>query len=219
LFAVTDEPRSEYGDNLVDLYLTLTPHLTDTFTRWTYNGAPPRAGSMVVDTESPGLRTWGWIGWRYHIPIWYAWNAVYWHDRHNHKSEPPRTLDARTDATSFDNGDDHGNLDGVLALPGDWKTANEPKPSADLHPKSATDSKPASAPCHSTLRLEALRRGLQDRVLLDLAATCNATEASNLAAKLVSRALGDASTTAAWPSDEATWEAARRHLLELADCN
>jgi len=66
LFAVTDEPRAEYAD-AVDLYITLRPHLADGFTRWTYNGAPPRAGSMVLDAETPGARTWGVIGWRYKI--------------------------------------------------------------------------------------------------------------------------------------------------------
>src|SRR5439155_23678223 len=49
LYALTDEPRSEYAD-LVDLYIPLKPRLADAFVRWTYNGAPPRAGSMVVDT-------------------------------------------------------------------------------------------------------------------------------------------------------------------------
>ena len=194
LFAVTDEPRAEYGD-LVDLYIYLKPRLADTATRWTYNGAPPRAGSMVVDAPSPGTRTWGWIGWRYHLPLWYVWDAVYWHDRHNRKGQPPRALDARTDATSFDNGDDHGNLDGVLALPGD-----------------------AGVPCHPTLRLEALRRGLEDRALLDLAARCDAGTTAKLAAQLVPRALGDATDATAWPSDEAPWEAARRRLLALAAC-
>jgi hypothetical protein len=193
-FAVTDEPRAEY-DDLVDLYLHLVPRLSDTYTRWTYNGAPPRAGAMVVDAADPGLRTWGWIAWRYRIPIWYAWDALYWHDRHNHKPAPPRPLDARHDATSFDNGDDHGNLDGVLALPGD-----------------------ASEPCHATLRLEALRRGLEDRALLELAAACDPTATAKLAAELVPRALGDATGAPAWPADPAAWEAARRRLLELARC-
>ena len=199
LFAVTDVPRAEYAD-LVDLYITLTPHLADTIaspagSRWTYNGAPPRAGSMVVDAAAPGTRTWGWIAWRYQLPIWYAWDALYWHDRHNRKSQPARTLDAHTDATSFDDGDDHGNLDGVLALPGD-----------------------AAAPCHPTLRLEAMRRGLEDRALLVLATRCDAAATAKLAEELVPRALGDASGAPAWPSDEASWEAARRRLLQLAAC-
>lgn len=190
LYAVTDEPRAEYGD-AIDLYIPLTAKLTDNFLRWTYNGASPKAGSMVVDAPPPGTRTWGWIAWRYKIAIWYVWDALYWHDRYNHKDQPRRALVPAVDAASFDDGDDVGNLDGVLALPG----------------------------CHPTLRLEALRRGLQDRALLDLAAACDAEATAKLARELVPRALGDASGSPAWPSDEAPWEAARRRLLELASCS
>jgi len=145
---------------------------------------------MVVDAVDPALRTWGWIAYRYRIPVWYVWDALYWHDRHNRKKEPPRALDATRDATSFDDGDDHGNLDGVLALPG----------------------------CHPTLRLEALRRGYEDRALLQLAEACHPAETAALAAKLIPRALGDAKGAAAWPADEEAWEAARRELLGLAQC-
>jgi hypothetical protein len=194
-FAVTDAPDAAYGD-AVDLYISpLAAHLAgDHVARWTYNGAPPRAGSMVLDAEPPGMRTWGWISWRWQIPIWYVWDALYWHDRHNRKATPlpTRALDARRDAVSFDDGEDHGNLDGVLALPG----------------------------CQPTLRLAALRRGYQDRALLELAATCDPTAAAAVAAELVPRALGDAGGVGApaWPSDEAAWEAARRRLLALAAC-
>lgn len=191
LYAVTDAPHPEYGD-LVDLYISPSAaHLTgDVHRRWTYNGTPPAAGSMVVDAHAPGTRTWGWIAYRYRIGVWYVWDALYWHDRHNRKGQPPRALDARHDAASFDDGEDHGNLDGVLALPG----------------------------CHPTLRLEALRRGYEDRALLQLAAQCHPAEASALAEKLVPRALADAKGAPAWPADEAAWEGARRQLLELAAC-
>ncbi len=198
LVAVTDEPRPEYGD-AIDLYIHWNAaHLTgDRGPRWTYNGKPPRAGSMVVDAETPGLRTWGWIAHRYSIPVWYVWDALYWHDRHNRKKSPlpGRQLDRR-DAVSFDDGEDRGNLDGVLAYPDD------------------------TGGCAPSLRLVALRRGLQDRALLELAAKCNPTATAQLAAQLVPRALGDApaSGAPAWPTDEAAWEAARRKLLELASC-
>jgi len=185
LFAVTDEPRAEYGD-LIDRYVTLKPRRGD----WTYNGAPPSAGSMVVDGAPPGPRTWGWIAWRYGIPYWYAWQALYWADRYNHRGLPPRPLDAHADARSFDDGEDHGNLDGVLALPG----------------------------CHPTLRLEELRRGLQDRALLELASRCAPTATEALAASIMQRALGDGSGAPAWPTDEGAWETARRKLLDLASC-
>ena len=191
--AVTDDPHPEYGDT-IDLYISpLAAHLTgDRVARWTYNGAPPRAGAMVLDAEPPGMRTWGWIAWRWQIPIWYVWDALYWHDRHNWRGAPlpGRALDPRSDAVSFDDGEDHGNLDGVLALPG----------------------------CQPTLRLAALRRGYQDHALLELAAACNRPAAEQVAAQLVPRALGDAGAHPAWPSDEAAWEAARRRLIELASC-
>lgn len=191
--AVTDDPQPEYGDT-IDLYISpLAAHLAgDRVARWTYNGAPPRAGSMVLDAESPGMRTWGWIAWRWQIPIWYVWDALYWHDRHNRHGAPVpgRPLDAQADAVSFDDGEDHGNLDGALALPG----------------------------CQATLRLAALRRGYQDLALLELAAACDRRAADELAAQLVPRALGDAGPTAAWPTDEAAWEAARRRLIDLASC-
>jgi hypothetical protein len=195
-YAVTADPDAMLGD--VDLFITLRARRGDAFERWTYNGAPPRAGSLVVDTLPPGLRTWGWIGARYAIPTWYVWDALYWHDRHGakkrHESGPGRALD-RSDAVTFDDGDDHGNLDGVLAYPGD-----------------------AAQPCHSSLRLEALRRGLEDRALIDLAGACRHDDTVALVARTVPVALGDAPPNgpAAWPTDDAAFEQARRRLLDLA---
>lgn len=196
-YAVTDEPRAEYGD-LVDLYIPLTPHLSgDRATRWTYNGRPPRAGSMLLDALTPGMRTWGWIGWRYQIPVWYAWDGLYWHDRHNRKGKPlPGRAFTSEDAVSFDDGEDHGNLDGVLALPG------------------------PGGSCQATLRMAAIRRGLQDRQLLELASACDAKATAELAAQMVPKALGDAEAEGgpAWPTEESAWEQARRKLLQIAAC-
>ncbi|MEO7732817.1 MAG: hypothetical protein ABIY55_17755, partial [Kofleriaceae bacterium] len=123
----------------------------------------------------------------------YVWDALYWHDRHNRKATPLplRALDPRRDPVSFDDGEDHGNFDGVLALPG----------------------------CQPTLRLAALRRGFEDHALLELAAACDRPAAERLAAQLVPRALGDAHGAAAWPSDDAAWDAARRALIALASCH
>jgi hypothetical protein len=195
-FAVTDSPRDEYGD-AVDLYISWNAaHLTgDKHERWTYNGAPPYAGAVTLDARTPGTRTWGWIAWRWQIPVWYVWDALYWHDRHNRKSAPlpGRVLDASKDPVSFDDGEDHGNFDGVLALPG----------------------------CKPTLRLAALRRGLIDRQLLELAAKCAPDETAKLAKSIVPRALGDAHSRGgiSWPTDEAKWELARRQLIQLASCS
>ena len=193
-YAVTADASRALGD--VDLYISLRAHAGE----WTYNGAPPRAGSMVLDGLAPGLRTWGWIAWRYRVPFWYVWDAAYWRDRHNarRRKDPGfgKPLD-RADAITFDDGDDHGNLDGVLALPGD-----------------------AGAACRPTLRLEALRRGLEDRALLELAAACKPAETAALAAQIIPRALGEAGADGqpAWPTDDAAFEQARRKLIEYARC-
>jgi len=197
-FAVTDTPRPEYGD-AIDLYITWkAAHLEgDRHDRWTYNGDPPRAGSMVLDARPPGMRTWGWIAHRWKIPVWYVWDGLYWHDRHNRKKGTPLPgpkLDPTVDSVSFTDPEDHGNFDGVLALPG-------------------PDG------CRRTLRLASLRRGFQDRALLELAARCDPEATARLAAELVPRALADAPEgRASWPSDEAAWERARQQLLVLASC-
>jgi len=202
-YAVTSAPHPELGD-AIDLYISMSAaHASgDRYARWTYNGAHPYAGSMVLDAMTPGTRTWGWIAWRYAISTWYVWDALYWHDRHNRKGQPlpGHTLEPRVDPISFDDGEDHGNLDGVLALP-------------------------AQGGCQPTLRLAQLRRGLQDRQLLELAARCDPTATAKLAAEMVPTALADApgggkpsKAKPSWPTTEAPWELARRKLLQLASC-
>nr|HEX4312918.1 hypothetical protein [Kofleriaceae bacterium] len=199
-YAVTADIDPMLGD--VDLFITGHARRSDAVARWTYNGRPPAAGGMVVDSPSPSLRTWGWIAARYAIPTWYVWDALYWHDRHNakrrHEAGLGRALDRR-DAVTFDDGDDHGNLDGVLAYPG--------------------DPGDAAVPCRPSLRLEALRRGLEDRALIDVAASCHPAETAALVAKVIPVALGDAPPTGPpeWP-DDAGFAAARLQLLALADC-
>lgn len=196
LYAVTAPPHPELGD-AIDLYITLRAKRGDTFARWTYNGKPPGAGAMLLDATPPGPRTWGWIAARYNIGVWYVWDALYWHDRHNRHGAPlpGRAMDPTTDAITFDDGEDHGNLDGMLAYPGDDRL-----------------------PCQPSLRLAAIRRGQQDRALIELAAQCNAGETDKLVAQLVPRALGDAPNRGApaWPSDDTAWDTARRALIDVA---
>ncbi len=195
LFAVTDRPRAIYG-NAVDVFITSDQLMRERDPkpeRWTYNGTPPFAGSMILDTDGVAMRTWGWIAWRWRIPLWYIWDGTYWTDRHKSK----RVTDFAKDAVTFDDGDDHGNLDGVLVYP-------------DLAP---------------SLRLVALRRGLEDAQLLAMVEACaGRPTADAIARKIVPVALGDAgepgqSRAGSWPTDEAVWEAARIELLDrLAQC-
>lgn len=156
---------------------------------FTYNGRPPEAGSMILDTDGVALRTWGWIAERYGIELWYAWEGLYYTDRYN-KGGP---TDVLRDPVTFDErsrgGSDFGNGDGLLVYPG-------PLPS---------------------LRLKALRRGLQDRLLIRQLASCGGPEqARTIVERTVPRALGEADPDAApsWSLEEPSWERARRELLD-----
>jgi hypothetical protein len=205
LLAVTDVPRPIYG-SAVDIFISpraisRRQPATTPPQRWTYNGNPPYAGSMVVDAASTDLRTWGWIGFRWDVPLWYVWDALYWHDRHNAKRaglpRPGRAM-AANEGVTFNDGGDQGNRDGVLAVPG------APGDQA--------------SPCRPTLRLKTLRRGVFDRALLT-AARCGATtgKADALAAAVVPSALADA-FAATWSRGLTTerWTSARAELLSLA---
>jgi hypothetical protein len=144
---------------------------------------------MILDTSGVALRTWGWIAFRYDVELWYAWEGLYFSDRYNGGGP----TDVMRNPLTFDQrrkgGDDRGNGDGLLAYPG-------PLPS---------------------LRLKALRRGLQDRLLLRRLAACGgAAFARALARRMVPRALGEARGRPSWPDDEPAWERARLELLDLA---
>lgn len=205
LLAVTDVPRPIYG-SAVDIFISpraisRKQPASAPPERWTYNGNPPYAGSMVVDAGNSDLRTWGWIGFRWDVPLWYVWDALYWHDRHNAKRaglpRPGRAM-SPSEGVTFNDGGDQGNRDGVLAVPG---------APGDLE-----------TPCRPTLRLKTLRRGVFDRALLTAArcaATADAVDA--LAAGVVPFALADA-FSATWSRGLAAerWTRARAELLALA---
>lgn len=192
LRGVTDAPDPTYGDS-IDVYFSpaALPHPAaerrgkgERF--WTYNGRPPAAGSMILDTDGTALRTWGWIAEKYGIELWYAWEGLYFSDRYNDR-QPTDTLH---DPVTFDErtrgGSDFGNGDGVLAYPG----------------------------ARPSLRLKALRRGLEDRLLLRELERCGGTEAAKrLIDRMVPKALGEAGRRASWPVAEADWEDARNELL------
>ena len=194
--AVTDAPDWLYGGD-VDVFVAPgAPGTGPPDRRWTYNGAPPRAGAMIVDTDGVALRTWGWIGFLHDVPLWYVWDAAYWRDKYNAarrggtRDDAP-AFDPSRDAATYDDGEDIGNLDGVLVYP---------------------DGAPS-------LRLIELRRGIEDRALLDELAACSGRPAVEaIAHELVPRSLGDLGDAGpgpgAWPVDEPSWEAARRAVLD-----
>jgi hypothetical protein len=196
LRGVTDNARPSYGDTM-DVFFSPTDFPTPARERrargerfWTYNGRPPQAGSMIVDTDGVALRTWGWIAQRYDIELWYAWEGLYFSDRYNHRGPTdvlrcPLTFDQRANG-----GDDWGNGDGLLAYPG----------------------------ALASLRLKALRRGLEDRLLLRELAACGGAEtATRITRRVMPRALGDAGHERSWSIEEPVWESARQEVLNAIE--
>jgi hypothetical protein len=192
LRAVTDVASPVYGD-AIDVFISPKNLPLDATAKrsgqrsWTYNGRPPEAGSMILDTEGTALRTWGWIAYRYDVELWYVWEGLYFSDRYN----GGRPTDVLREPITFDErsrgGTDWGNGDGVLVYPG-------PLPS---------------------LRLKALRRGLEDRLLLRKLESCGKGNLSrHLARRMVPKALYEAGSVAAWPTDESDWERARNQILD-----
>lgn len=195
LCAVTASPHPEL-DGPFDAYFSLDATVAPPrpgVKIWTYNGRPPRAGSVVIDGEGGGLRTWGWLAERYGLELWYAWETLYVRDRYN--EGPGAKLRVPDDPLTFDErrggkGQDRGNGDGLLLYPG-------PRPS---------------------LRLKVLRRGLQDRLLVRALRACDPAAADRIVRETIPRGFGEA-TTPSWPPDERAWEAARARLLDaLSAC-
>jgi len=196
LCAVTDVWSPLYGESM-DVFLSPGNFPRISASRaplgeryWTYNGRPPGAGSMILDTDGVALRTWGWIAERYGIELWHAWQGLYFSDRYNRGG----ATDVMRDPLTFDErsrgGKDFGNGDGVLAYPG-------PLPS---------------------LRLKSLRRGLQDRLLLRQLTACGGGEtARRIVRRLVPRALGEAGVVRSWSIEEPVWESARLQVLDAIE--
>jgi hypothetical protein len=196
LRGVTDAVAPVYGD-AIDIFISprnipaaAHEHEARGERFWTYNGRPPEAGSMILDTDGLALRTWGWIAYRYDVELWYAWEGLYFSDRYNgggptNVMRDPITFDERRQGK-----EDWGNGDGILAYPG-------PLPS---------------------LRLKELRRGLQDRLLLRELDACGGGDlARRIAQRIVPRALSEAGAAPAWPAIESEWEGARRDLLDAIE--
>jgi len=196
LRGVTDAWSPLYGDAF-DLYLSPRNFPSTARARaprgehfWTYNGRPPSAGSLILDTDGVALRTWGWIAERYDVPLWHAWEGLYFTDRYNGGGKTNVTSDPLTFDERSRGGTDFGNGDGVLVYPG-------PLPS---------------------LRLKALRRGLQDRLLLRELRRCGGSAlADRTVRRVIPRALGDAHGAATWSVDESVWESARLDVLDAIE--
>ena len=69
-----------------------------------------------------------------------------------------------------------------------------------------------------SLRLKALRRGLQDRLLLRELSACGGGDAARrIVRRAVPQALGEADDVPSWSVEEPVWERARQEVLDAIE--
>lgn len=168
---------------------------------WVYNGRLPRAGSMALDVPLASLTLNGWIAASFDVGRWFYWESTFWDDK-NRGGLGPR--DVLADPETFHNADGDTVLyDGLLLFPG----RAGPEGGVDLGREEVLPS----------LRLKALRRGVEDAGLLGLAASLDADRAHAAARRVLGRVLDEVGTDepVAFATDPATYAAARAELHAL----
>jgi hypothetical protein len=153
-----------------------------------YNGMLPRTGALLLDADPRGLVANGWIAATMAIERWFYWESTFWDDDNRGGHGP---IDPFVDAESFHNADGDAALgDGLLLYPGRQQG------------KFAASSLGTDA-VFPSIRLKAIRRGIQDAGLIALAAREQPEETARLIARALPAALDEAD-----PAGRASWEAA-----------
>ncbi|MFO0550490.1 MAG: DUF4091 domain-containing protein [Polyangiaceae bacterium] len=143
---------------------------------WIYNGILPHSGPLMLDVPVTSLTANGWIAATFDVGRWFYWETIFWDDK-NRGGLGPR--DVFADPETFHNADgDTALYDGLLVFP----------------PPPWRDRRETSAPSVlASLRLKALRRGVEDAALLGLAATVDPSATYAIARRIVPRALDEVS--------------------------
>jgi hypothetical protein len=153
-----------------------------------YNGVLPHTGTLLLDADPQGLVANGWIAAAMGIERWFYWESIYWDDGNRGGRGP---VDPFITAENFHNaGGDSAMGDGLLLYPGRQLG------------RFAASSLGVDA-VFPSIRLKAIRRGIQDAGLIALAAR----EQPEATARLVGQAL-PAALDEAYPVGRASWEGA-----------
>ena len=169
---------------------------------WIYNGQLPRAGPLMLDAHATSLTINGWIASAYDIGRWFYWESTFWDDDNKGGRGP---TDPFVTTETFHNHDGDACLyDGLLVYPG--------KQQAPFAAHSL-----GFAGVLPSMRLKALRRGLQDAALFALARAATQKSADAVLARIVPAALDDAPLDAPTPfaTSAADLAAARAELRTM----
>ncbi|EYF03040.1 Hypothetical protein CAP_6303 [Chondromyces apiculatus DSM 436] len=169
---------------------------------WVYNGTLPQAGTFMIDAPITSLMADGWIAASYPVGRWFLWEVGFWHDGNRGGKGP---IDPFAQPENFHNNDGDACLgDGMLLYPG-TQVGKFAEGSFGL---------PGVLP---SLRLKALRRGIQDAGYAALARAARASEVDAILAKVIPAALDDADVErpATWSREGAAFAAARDALRAM----
>ena len=167
-----------------------------------YNGMLPHTGTLMLDADPRGLVANGWIAATAAIDRWFYWESIFWDDDNRGGHGP---IDPFVTAESFHNRDGDAALgDGLLLYPGRQQG------------KFAASSLGTDA-VFPSIRLKAIRRGIQDAGLIALAAREQPEETARLIARALPAALDEADPAgrASWEGAPLTFEAGRAALRAL----
>jgi hypothetical protein len=165
---------------------------------WIYNGALPATGTLMLDADPRGLTANGWIAAAAAVPRWFYWESTFWDDDNRGGRG---AVDPFVTAESFHNADGDSALgDGLLLYPG-RQTGKFAAHS--LGPVGVLPS----------LRLNALRRGIEDAGVIALAMRDHPKETARIVAAAIPRVLDEAPAGA--PPSWSSFIAARAQLRLL----
>ena len=169
---------------------------------WVYNGSMPRTGTLLLDGDPRGLVVDGWIAATHAVDRWFLWETTFWNDDN---AGGRGRIDPFVTAESFHNRHhDRALLDGLLVYPG-----SQAKP--------FTKNTLLYNGVLPSIRLKALRRGIQDAGYIALARHADPKRVDAIARSLVPRALDESPSDAAieW-ADSASFVRARDELRSIA---
>lgn len=198
----------------VDLVLTTAPTFRPPRGRranaprlWAYNGALPGAGPMVLDAPLTSMTANGWIAASYGVPRWFFWETTFYNDDNPGGRGP---VDPFLSAETFHNKDgDRVLYDGLLVFPGQQRGRLPPSKNHDRAGELFVGLDADHRGVFPSMRLKALRRGIQDAGLYALARAHRPGAADAIVERVVPRAMADVDI------DEATpWELSARRLEE-----
>ena len=166
---------------------------------------------VLTLTATPIPRTlhFSLMGARYNVEKWFYWESIFWFDDNKGGKGGPDGLDPFVVSENFHN--QHGDYaqgDGLLVYP----STQKPNGFTDL----GRDGWSVKSDVIPSVRLKSLRRGQQDRALIEIARLSSPIATENVVLQMVPNALGEARIYPSWTENGGDYVSARHTLRRLA---